>query len=88
MRKKDILMTTENQKGLTQSRSLYRRVFFIRDGTATRDPKGAQNVVTTTCSTGWLKPFTVSKKSGTPIPHLGQSHPAGLCVAEVKHQSQ
>ena len=63
MRKKDILMTTENQKGLTQSRSLYRRVFVILDGTATRDPKGTQNVVTTTCSTGWLKLFTVPNKT-------------------------
>lgn len=34
-------MTTENQKGLTQNRYLYHRVFDTLDTTAMQNPKGA-----------------------------------------------
>lgn len=38
-------MTTENRQGLTQNRSLYHRVYAIRDTTVMQNPKGDHNVL-------------------------------------------
>lgn len=38
-------MTTENRQGLTQNRSLYHRVYAIRDITVMQNPKGDHDVL-------------------------------------------
>ena len=39
-------MMTENQKGLTQNRSLFHRAFDTLDTTATQNPKGTYKLST------------------------------------------